>query len=63
MPVLHAGGKMAPFSIWSSLSQRGRMCVCFLYNTLDDKIVYEKNTNGCKLLFWVGPQAHNILSL
>lgn len=33
---------MAPFSIWSSLSQCGRTCVRFQHNTADDKIAYEK---------------------
>lgn len=35
-------GKTAPCSIWSALSQRGRTCVCFLCNTADDKIAFEK---------------------
>lgn len=37
-----AGWRMAPFSIWSSLSQCGRTCVSFQYNRADDKIAYEK---------------------
>lgn len=35
-------GKMAPFPIWSSLSQCGRTCVRFQRNRADDKIFYEK---------------------
>ena len=36
------GGKMAPSSIWSRPSWRGRTCVRLQHNTADDKIAYEK---------------------
>lgn len=63
MPILTTGGKMAPFSIWSSPSQRGRTCVPFQHNRADGKIAYEKKDKWLQSLFWVGLQAHDIWSL
>lgn len=44
IPVLTCaeGKRMAPFSIWSLLSQCGRTCACLQHKRAEDKRAYEK---------------------
>lgn len=62
--ALHTGGKMAPFSIWNSVSQCGRTCVHFQHYRADDKIAYTKKERRLQSVSLLGgPQARDILGL